>query len=152
MILRELRIVWQARAGIEAGTGEQLRVPQDAAHLFNRLLAAEPIEVFGLLCLTTKHHVIGYHEVSRGTLDSAPIHPREVFKAAFLANAASVVIGHNHPSGEPAPSPEDRSMTERLVQVSGIVGIPILDHIIVGETGRYYSFRESRELQCLVDR
>lgn len=108
--------------------------------MFIGLLAAEAVEVFGMICLTTTHRVIGYYEVSRGTLDSTAVHPREVFKAAMLANASSIVVGHNHPSGDPTPSPDDRVLTTRLQAAGELVGISVLDHIIVGCEQRYTSF------------
>ena len=94
-----------------------------------------------IMCLTTKHRVIAYHEVSRGILDSTLVHPREVFRAAILANAAGIVAGHNHPSGDPTPSPDDIALTRRLAAAGEVLGVPLLDHIIVGD-GRYYSFKE----------
>jgi len=93
------------------------------------------------LCVTTKHRVIAYHEVSRGTLDSTLVHPREVFKAAILANAAAIIVCHNHPSGAPSPSPDDVELTRRLVATGNLLGIDVLDHIVVGD-GRYYSLKE----------
>ena len=86
--------------------------------------------------------VIAYHEVSRGTLDATLVHPREVFKAALLANAAAIVLCHDHPSGEPTPSPDDLQLTRRLVEAGTLLGVDVLDHVIVGD-GRYYSFKES---------
>jgi DNA repair protein RadC len=74
--------------------GRVLNSPTDAASVLIELLEHEPAEVFGILCLTTKHRVIGYHEVSRGTLDSTSAHPREVFRAAILSNAATIVLAH----------------------------------------------------------
>jgi DNA repair protein RadC len=85
--------------------------------------------------------VIAYHEVSRGTLDATLVHPREVFKAALLANAATIVLAHNHPSGNPAPSPDDMALTRRLIDAGRLLGVDVLDHIVIGD-GRYVSFRE----------
>lgn len=76
-----------------------------------------------------------------GPLDTLLVHPREVFKAALLANAAAIVVAHNHPSGDPTPSPDDMEMTRRLVAAGGVLGMSVLDHIIVGHGG-YYSFHE----------
>ena len=98
-----------------------------------------------MLCLSTKHRVIAYHEVSRGTLDSTLVHPREVFKAALLANAAAIVVSHNHPSGDPSPTMDDLEVTTRLVAAGEILGIVVLDHIVVGD-GRYFSFKEAGRL------
>jgi len=92
--------------------------------------------------------VIAYHEVSRGTLDSVLVHPREVFKAALLANAAAIVATHVHPSGGPTPSPDDVAVTRRLAAAGEILGIPLLDHIIIGD-GRYYSHGERAALGAL---
>ena len=98
-----------------------------------------------MLCLSTKHRVIAYHEVSRGTLDSTLVHPREVFKAALLANAAAIVVSHNHPSGDPSPTIDDLEVTTRLVATGEVLGIPVLDHIVIGD-GRYFSFKECGRL------
>jgi DNA repair protein RadC len=109
------------------------------------MLQDEPAEVFAILCVTTKHRVIAYHEVSRGTLDSTLVHPREIFKAVLLANAAAIVAAHNHPSGDPTPSPDDLELTHRLAAAGDVLGIPMLDHIIIGD-GCYYSFKEAGRL------
>lgn len=148
MRLRELTVRYSVK---KAGDGEPITVsrslctPKDAAALLQELLQDEPSEVFGMLCLTTKHGVIAYHEVSRGTLDSTLVHPREVFKAAVVANAAAIVVAHNHPSGDPTPTPDDVAVTRRLVATGDLLGIAVLDHIVVGE-GRYYSFKEGCQL------
>jgi DNA repair protein RadC len=118
-----------------------LSSPKEAAATFTTLLQDEPAEVFGMLCLTTTHRVIAHHEVSRGTLDSTLVHPREVFKAALLSNAAAVVVCHNHPSGDPTPTIDDMDVTRRLVATGELLGVPVLDHIVVGEA-RYFSFKE----------
>ena len=143
--LRELRLRYSVK---KDGDGQSLAIgplvcsPRDAGELLERILQDEPVEVFGMLCLTTRHRVIGYHEVSRGQLDGAPVHPREVFKVALLANAAAVVVAHNHPSGDPTPSIDDQQITRRLVEAGHLLGIPVLDHIIVGD-GQHVSVRES---------
>ena len=74
-------------------------------------------------------------------LDSTLVHPREVFKAAMLANAAAIVLAHNHPSGDPTPSPDDMALTRRLVDAGRLIGVDVLDHIVIGD-GRHVSFRE----------
>jgi DNA repair protein RadC len=101
--------------------------------------------VFAMLCLSTKHRIIAYHEVSRGTLDSTLVHPREVFKAALLADTAAIVVSHNHPSGDPSPPIDDLDVTRRLVAAGEILGILVLDHIVVGD-GCYFSFKEARRV------
>jgi len=86
--------------------------------------------------------VIAVHELGRGTLDSCTVHPRDVFKAALLANAAGVIVAHNHPSGDPTPSPADIALCSRLRAAGTVVGIELLDFVILGD-GRYYSFTEA---------
>src|SRR5437667_436614 len=78
-----------------------------AATMFATILGHEVVEVIGVLCLTTKHRLIAYHEIGRGTISTVSVSPREVFQAAMLANAVAIVLGHNHPSGDPTPSPDD---------------------------------------------
>jgi len=144
MRLRELTIRYAVRKtddGAPVVIGRTLIRPSESASAWMTLLGDEPAEVFGMLCLTTKYRVIAYHEVGRGTLDSVLVNPREVFRAALLANAAAVVVGHNHPSGDPTPSPDDLDVTRRLAAAGEVLGIPVVDHIIVGD-GRYFSFKE----------
>lgn len=144
MRLRELTVRYSIRKdgdGRSITVGRSLSSPKDAATTFMALLQEESAEVFGMLCLSTKHRVIAYHEVSRGTLDSTLVHPREVFKAALLSNSAAIVVCHNHPSGDPTPTIDDMDVTRRLVVTGDLLGIPVLDHIVVGE-GRYFSFKE----------
>ena len=147
-MLRELTVTYSVKTttdGRPVPIARALRMPSEAAAAFVAVLAEEPVEVFAMLCLTTTHRVIAIHEVSRGTLDSVLVHPREVFKAALLANAAAIIVGHNHPSGDPTPSPEDLALTRRLVQVGDILGIPVLDHVVVGD-GCSISFKETGRL------
>lgn len=118
--------------------------PQQVFELF-RDLAMESREVFACLHLDAKHRLLCFERVSVGTLDGSLVHPREVFKGALLSSAASVVLLHNHPSGDPEPSREDRDVTRRLVDAGRLLGVPVLDHVVVGaET--YYSFSERGEL------
>jgi DNA repair protein RadC len=84
------------------------------------------------VCLTTKGHVISWHEVSRGSLDRAVVHPREVFKPAITANAAAIALGHNHPSGDPEPSADDLALSRRLADAGALLGVDVLAHVIVG--------------------
>ena len=142
--LRELTIRYSVKAdttGQPVLIGQTLSTPAASAVALAALLQDEPGEVFAILCLSTKHRVIAYHEVSRGTLDATLVHPREVFKAALLANAAAIIVTHNHPSGDPSPSPDDMALTRRLVDSGKLIGVDVLDHIVIGD-GRYVSFRE----------
>jgi DNA repair protein RadC len=95
-----------------------------------------------LVCgLDAKHRVIGINVVSVGTLTLSIVHPREVFKPLIVMNAAAWLCSHNHPSGDPAPSQEDRLLTTRLREVGELLGITLLDHVILGEA-RHYSFAD----------
>ena len=98
-------------------------------------------EHFVVLLLDIKNKVIGINTVSIGNLDSSIAHPREVFKPAILSNAGSILLAHNHPSGDPTPSREDIEITHRLVNAGNILGINVLDHIIIGDG--YRSLKEA---------
>src|SRR5690606_24002881 len=101
-------------------------------------------ETFWVLLLDTRHRALGLRLVSIGSLQTAPVHPREVFGPAIRERAAAIVIAHNHPSGDPQPSTDDRAVTERLRQVGELCGIELLDHVVVGHD-RYWSFADERE-------
>ena len=96
-------------------------------------LADHAQEAFVVLTLNQKNRIIGRHLVSLGSATATLIHPREVFRPAILEGAASVMVVHNHPSGDPTPSSDDRRMTERLVEAAEILGIRLLDHVIIGD-------------------
>ena len=115
--------------------------PATAAEIINQVfdLENQPNEIFAILCLNTKNKVAGAHIISQGSLSASIVHPREVFKAAILNNAASIILAHNHPSGDPEPSREDIETTKRLVEAGKIIGIEVLDHIIIGE--KYLSMK-----------
>ncbi len=91
------------------------------------------------LILNNKHILLGIEEVSVGSLTASIVHPREVFKAIILANAAAFIVAHNHPSGDPTPSKEDIDITRRLREIADLMAIRLLDHIVIGK-GRYVSF------------
>lgn len=98
-------------------------------------------EQFHVLLLTAKNQVIAVECVSEGTLTASLVHPREIFKSAIRRSAHAVILAHNHPSGDPTPSREDREVTARLVQAGKVIGIEVLDHLVIGQ-GRYVSLRE----------
>ncbi|WP_038034593.1 MULTISPECIES: RadC family protein [unclassified Thermotoga] len=102
-------------------------------------------EIVKVICLDTKLNVIGENTLTVGTSDRSLIHPRDVFRTAIRANASGVIVVHNHPSGDPTPSKEDRLITERLKQAGEILGVSLVDHVIVSRRG-YFSFREEGEL------
>lgn len=145
-MVRELRVEYRPRSDLPTfDTRIELKTSREAAAFLTPMLDHEPSEVFLVIFLNTKHQLLSFHEVSRGTLDSTLVHPREVFKAALLANAAAVVLAHNHPSGDPSPSPDDDVLTRRLKAAGEILGVDVVDHVIVAD-GRYYSFREGGRL------
>jgi len=113
-----------------------------ATHLIRQGYADRDREAFVVLLLDVKHRVIAEEVVTIGILDGALIHPREVFKAAIVANAAAIIVAHNHPSGDPKPSGQDAEVTKRLRDAGKTLGIPVVDHVIVGSTGAHFSFRE----------
>lgn len=119
----------------------QIRSPECAANAIQKEIGDEDREVFLVLCLNMKNHIVAIHRASIGNLNSAIIHPREIFKAAILNNAASIIIAHNHPSNDPTPSPEDIEVTKRLCKAGDVMGIEILDHIVVGMT-KFVSLKE----------
>ena len=127
------------------GPRAQFACPHDVAAFLLPQYGAKPVEQFGIVLLDTKHRLLRTSVISVGTLDSSPAHPREVFREAASASAAAVVLFHNHPSGDPAPSREDDDLTRRLVGAGEIMGIDVLDHIVLADT-RYFSFKEAGRL------
>lgn len=123
-----------------------VRMAKDVVELMLRFLDESDREQFILLCLNTKNQPTAIHTVSIGSLDASIVHPREVFKAAILANASSIIVGHNHPSGDPIPSREDINVTHSLKQVGELIGIPVLDHVIVGTEGAFWSMKEKGDM------
>ncbi|MHA6485153.1 RadC family protein [Paenibacillus sp. strain BS8-2] len=140
----------QLRAGIELGRRMiktriddwvTIRKPKDAADYVMEELRYLDKEHFVCLFLNTKNGIIARETLSVGTLNASLVHPREVFRAAIKRNSASVICAHNHPSGDPTPSPEDITLTDRLVEAGKLVGIEVLDHIIIGD-GKFMSLKE----------
>ncbi len=123
---------------------DKISSPTDVKNYIEKVfnLSSQAEEVMVMLVLDTRNNVIGAFEVSRGSLNASIVHPREVFKRALLLNGASIIIAHNHPSGDPTPSREDVDITKRLVEGGNILGITVLDHLIIGDNGRYRSFKE----------
>jgi len=117
------------------------RGARDVFARYRYLIADEPVELFLVVLLDARHRPTKEVRVSRGILNGSLVHPREVFAPAIRERAAAVLAVHNHPSGDPAPSPEDRELTRRLRAAGEIVGIPLLDHVIIGERS-FHSFRE----------
>jgi DNA repair protein RadC len=105
-------------------------------------MTRQRVELFRVLLLTSRHDVLKIVTVSRGSLSSTIVHPREVFRPAILASAAAIVLVHNHPSGDPEPSGDDLEITQRLARAGEILGIDVLDHIVVARGGRFASLRD----------
>jgi DNA repair protein RadC len=123
---------------------EPIRSAADVFDRYRYLVGDSPVEEFLAVLLDVKHRVLRDVRVSVGVLNGSLIHPREVFAAAVAERAAAVVLVHNHPSGDPFPSPEDREVTRRLRSAGGIVGIPVMDHVIIVSCS-FYSFREEAD-------
>lgn len=139
----------QVKAALELGRRLNLqetevvkvRSPQDVAAWVMEDMRYLRQEHFKILLLNTKNGIIACEEVSRGSLNSSIVHPREVFTNAIRRSAAAVILIHNHPSGDPTPSQEDINVTRRLVEVGRLVGIDVLDHLIIGD-GVWCSMKE----------
>lgn len=122
--------------------GQRIRSPIDVQRHFMGRAMQTRRESFHVLLLDGRHRLIACEVVSVGTLTASLVHPREVFRSAIREAAAAVVLVHNHPSGDPAPSGEDRAVTERLRSVGELLGIEVVDHVIVA-AGGHFSFREA---------
>src|SRR5215831_19290703 len=134
MLVREGRVPCYA---------QQIRSSADASTLLHTYLADVDREHFVIILLNQKNRINDVNTVSIGSLTASIVHPREVFKSAILSNAASIICGHNHPSGDCQPSREDRALTQRLVEAGKLLGISVLDHVIIGDgTSAYFSFAD----------
>ncbi len=128
------------RENSRSGTPYKIRGPGDVYRAFASLSECDR-ERFYTVHLDAQNQVCGVELVTQGTLDSSVITPREVYKSAILANAGGIILVHNHPSGVPSPSPEDRSITKILKESGGLLGIPVYDHIIIGDEA-FFSFAD----------
>lgn len=131
--------------------GQQMLQSLTCAEVFHVYLKDADVEHFVALWLDQKNRIIGLRTVSTGSLSASVVHPRDVFIGTSDGRVAALVVGHNHPSGDTQPSLEDRALTTRLVEAGKILGIPVLDHIIVGfdhdgQPTSYYSFTDNGTL------
>jgi DNA repair protein RadC len=142
-----LAAVELGRRVVTRGSRERLRMtsPGAVAQYLMVQYGNGPVEQFGIVLLDTKHRVLRTAVLSIGTLDASIVHPREIFREATAGGAAAIVLFHNHPSGDPEPSREDRYLTDRMIAAGVVMGIDVLDHIILGDA-RYFSFREQGTL------
>jgi DNA repair protein RadC len=139
----ELKVVRERRPSY--GPAASLRTSADVYRAFAPRFDRADREEFLAVMLDGKNRALGFHVVSVGTLTASLVHPREVFKAAILANAAAIIVVHNHPSGDPTPSAEDRAITARLRETGDLLGIRLLDHVVIGD-GRCVSIAEEGNL------
>lgn len=133
-MVRESSVVYKDR---------KVTSPQQAVKLMEPFLLDSDREKFVVLCLDTRKQPTAISTVAVGTLNDCLVHPREVFKIAILSNAASIIVYHNHPGGDPTPSQSDLNVTNKLVGAGEVMGIQVLDHIIIAKEDHYQSLRES---------
>ena len=125
--------------------GDRINTAGDVYHHFRQRIRCMRQEYFMVLLLDGRNRVISESQISQGTLTASLVHPREVFRPAVRSAAAAIVLVHNHPSGDAAPSAEDLSVTRRLVEAGDVVGIRVVDHVVVAEHG-FYSFQENGQM------
>ncbi|MGG0288765.1 DNA repair protein RadC [Peribacillus butanolivorans] len=141
-IFEVVRIRQEIKETSDPFTTYQIASPNDAQELAASHIANEDREVFLVMMLNTKNQVVGLHRAHTGSLNASIVHPREELKCAILNNAASIIVSHQHPSGDPTPSREDVEVTKRLAEAGKIIGIEVLDHVIVTHTGNHVSLKE----------
>ena len=129
------------REGSVSNSNNHIRTPQDVMDVLSTEYDNAVVEMAQMLALDTKNKIIGIFTISTGSLNASIIHPRDIFQRAILSNAASVILAHNHPSGDPTPSSEDTELTKKLVDAGKILDIPILDHVVIGD-GKFVSLKE----------
>jgi len=115
---------WNSREVVSMGTPEKVWAMLNAQHLDR--------ELFFVLSLNVRQNLLGIEETAAGHVSGVNVHPREVFKTPIVLGASAVIVAHNHPSGDPEPSPQDLALTDRLLQAGRVIGIPVLDHVILG--------------------
>lgn len=126
---------------LDALSKVKINEPSTIANLFMDEMRYLQKEHFRVVLLDTKNQIIVTEEISVGTLNASIVHPRDVFRAAIKRNANSIILIHNHPSGDPTPSREDINISHRLLEAGNLIGIKVLDHIIIGDN-KYVSFKE----------
>lgn len=141
--IARVKLVRESNHRYDAIASRSIHSPEDAAHIINAVLHLneEAQEVLAVMFLNNNNCITGVTEATRGTINASMCHPREIFKAAILHNAASIMLFHNHPSGNINPSREDVATTQRIAKAGKILDIPLLDHIIIGNH-QFLSFTE----------
>jgi DNA repair protein RadC len=127
----------------EAFSHPHIQAPRDAVALLRPFLSRQEVEHVVVICLDSQHRAMAVTQVTKGLLNSSLIHPREVFRIAVAMGAAAILVAHNHPSGDPSPSANDRVVTEQLAAAGRVLDIPVHDHIIIAGEDRYTSFAEA---------
>jgi DNA repair protein RadC len=122
---------------------KKISSPKDFFELFQPIFNEEPVEIFVVAWLSSANRIIGFEKISVGNINSSIVDPRSVFRSAIVSNSASIIVAHNHPSGNNEPSDEDVSITKKLVESGKLLGIHVFDHIIFAED-TYTSFVERR--------
>ncbi|MDR3665668.1 MAG: JAB domain-containing protein [Ignavibacteriaceae bacterium] len=122
---------------------KKISSPRDFFELFQPIFKEEPVEIFVVAWLSSANRIIGFEKVSVGNINSSIVDPRSVFRSAIVSNSASIIVAHNHPSGNQEPSDEDISITKKLVESGKLLGVHVFDHIIFAEDS-YTSFVERR--------
>lgn len=131
--------------------GKTINDPQDAVEMMMEYLSTSDREMVFMLNMSVKGQVLNMEIASIGSLTQAEVVPRELLKSAILSNAASIIMIHNHPSGDPTPSSMDLAITDKMNAATELLGIKLLDHIIAGEKGTCYSFRKAGILEEVED-
>ena len=139
--IRHIKLLAVSDGHVTSAT-KRINEPKDIAHIIKPLLWDADREHCLVIMLNGKNRITAINTVSIGTLTSSLVHPREVFKPAILTNAASIILAHNHPSGDPMPSEDDLNITIRLKAAGELLGISVLDHIIIGDS--YYSTESNK--------
>jgi len=137
--IREVAVRYVGRS---ARIASAIRRPAEVVEFMRRVVRDDAREHFVALYLDGRHRPIAHQVVSVGTASASLVHPREVFQPAFLVGACAAVVAHNHPSGDPTPSREDREVTRRLAQAGALLGVPLLDSLVWTRAGDYASVRE----------
>lgn len=130
--------------GVNYFLEDKITSPRIARDVIEKVLelSSSPVEKFGIIALNTKNKLVGVHVIAIGGLSQAVVEAREIFQRAILNNAASIILFHGHPSGEPDPSKEDVVFSKKIEDAGKIIGIKVLDHVVIGEGGTYISLKE----------
>jgi len=147
MIVNKYNVMLVKEKGASYPVNEIIGTPENVVKIIMPLYDGIDREQLSVLMLDIKNRIIGYNIVSIGVLSDCCIHPREIYKPAILANSASIILVHNHPSGDLEPSPEDLAATQNIIKAGEILGIKVLDHLIIGEDNDFYSMRKNG---CMV--